>query len=142
MAFLKAQTPQLVDDKVQQLNNEISPQIDCKACGNCCKSLMINVSEEEASHVAAHLKLQRNDFDAQYIEKGSSATLLMNSIPCPFLKITQCSIYEHRFQGCREFPGLHVPGFNDRTFTTFMHYDRCPIIFNVVEHLKVALDFI
>ncbi len=103
---------------------------------------MINVSEEEASHVAAHLKLQRNDFDAQYIEKGSSATLLMNSIPCPFLKTTQCSIYEHRFQGCREFPGLHVPGFNDRTFTTFMHYDRCPIIFNVVEHLKVALDFI
>lgn len=142
ISFLKLQNTTLVDEKVQELNEVITPQIDCKDCGNCCKSLMINVTDAEANAVAAHLQLQRNDFDMQFIEKGSAGTLLINSIPCPFLNNTQCSIYEQRFQGCSEFPGLHVPGFSKRTFTTFMHYNRCPIIFNVVEHLKLALNFV
>ncbi|MDE3124766.1 MAG: YkgJ family cysteine cluster protein [Bacteroidota bacterium] len=102
---------------------------------------MINVTETEANTVATHLHMQRIDFDNTYIEKGNTDTLLINSIPCPFLQQNQCSIYEQRFQGCKEFPGLHVPGFTKRTFTTFMHYNRCPIIFNVVEYLKVALNF-
>ncbi|MBV9989122.1 MAG: hypothetical protein JO301_15695, partial [Chitinophagaceae bacterium] len=45
------------------------------------------------------------------------------------------------FAGCREFPALHVPGFRNRLFTTFMHYERCPIIFNVMEQLKDVIGF-
>jgi Fe-S-cluster containining protein len=62
-------------------------------------------------------------------------------MPCRFLADSSCTIYAHRFAGCREFPALDLPGFTQRYFTIQMHYDRCPIIFNVVEQLKKELHF-
>jgi uncharacterized protein len=129
-----------VDSLVQQLNNEISPKIDCTKCGNCCKTLMINVSEQEADHLSQHLQLNRTDFDEQYLEKGSNGMMLMNSIPCSFLSDNKCNVYEYRFEGCREFPAMHLPGFSKRLFTTLMHYGRCPIIFNIVEEMKEQIS--
>ncbi len=133
---LSALNNEAVDAMVFELNNEITPQINCIDCGNCCKSLMINVKAEEAENIALHLKISREKFDELYIEKGESGRMLVNQIPCHFLSNNACTIYEHRFEGCKEFPALHLPNFKKRLFTVFMHYDRCPIIFNVVEALK------
>ena len=118
-----------VDSKVLELNNTISPKIDCTQCGNCCKSLMIIVSEEEANELSTTLKQTRENFDNQYLEKGTSGMLLINTIPCTFLSENKCTVYDHRFAGCREFPAMHLPNFKQRLFTSFMHYHRCPIIF-------------
>jgi Fe-S-cluster containining protein len=139
-SFLKEHDSHEIDLAVYELNNNIAPKMDCTACGNCCKSLMVNINDEEADALSAHLQLSRENFDAKYIEKGSSM-MILNSIPCHFLNDNKCTVYEHRFAGCKEFPALHLPDFNKRLFTTFMHYDRCPIIFNVVEQLKDAMNF-
>lgn len=139
--FLFSSNSSEIDSLVSELNNTITPQIDCTTCGNCCKSLMIVVEEKEADNLSQHLNQSRENFDAQYIEKGSNGMMLMNTIPCNFLNDNKCTVYEHRFAGCKEFPAMHLPNFNDRLFTTFMHYNRCPIIFNVVEELKTATGF-
>lgn len=129
-----------VDELVLDLNNEISPQIDCTQCGNCCRSLMINVEKEDAERLAAHLNLPLESFENKYIERSSQGTLsVMNTIPCSFLHHNKCTVYEARPAECREFPGLHRPGFTARLFATFMHYGRCPIIYNVIEALKKKL---
>lgn len=101
---------------------------------------MINVSEQEANHLSNHLQLTRTDFDEHYLEKGSNGMMLMNSIPCSFLSDNKCTVYEYRFEGCREFPAMHLPGFSRRLFTTLMHYGRCPIIFNIVEEMKEQIS--
>ena len=139
--FLKEKPHQELDPLVHQLNDTIAPQINCTTCGNCCKSLMINVSEAEATRLSTYLGQDRETFDARYLEKGSNGMMLVNTIPCHFLDDNKCTIYEHRFEGCKEFPAMHLPHFRSRLFTTFMHYGRCPIIFNVVEGLKEALMF-
>ncbi len=101
---------------------------------------MINVTDEEADKLSHHLNESRTDFDNQYLEKGSSM-MVINAIPCHFLNGNKCSVYDNRFAGCREFPALHLPHFTKRLFTTFMHYNRCPIIYNVVEQLKTDTGF-
>ncbi|WP_295199882.1 YkgJ family cysteine cluster protein [Sediminibacterium sp.] len=121
---------------MHRLNKEITPRINCTDCGNCCRSLMINVSETEADRLSDHLNQPRIDFDKQYIEKGSNGMMIMNAVPCTFLNENKCTVYEYRFEGCREFPAMHLPGFSKRLFTTLMHYGRCPIIFNIVEEMK------
>jgi Fe-S-cluster containining protein len=141
IVFLKEKGHQEIDLLVQTLNQAVTARIDCTTCGNCCKSLMINVSEAEADRLSAHFRQDRPSFDAQYLEKGSNGMMLLNAIPCHFLVANKCTVYEHRFEGCREFPAMHLPHFKSRLFTTFMHYGRCPIIFNVVEQLKEALTF-
>ncbi len=139
--FLKQQNSAQVDKMVHTLNSTISAQIDCTQCGNCCRSLMINVEPAEANNVAAYLQILAADFKHAYIEESEQGQMVINTIPCHFLKQNKCSIYAHRFNECREFPHLHKPAFTSRLFGTFMHYGRCPIIFNVVEALKVDLSF-
>ena len=139
--FLQQVDSGQIDSKVLELNNTITPKIDCTRCGNCCKSLMITVSDEEANVLSSALNQTRENFDEQYLEKGSNGLMLINTIPCTFLSDNKCTVYENRFAGCREFPAMHLPNFKQRLFTSFMHYNRCPIIFNVIEELKDALLF-
>jgi uncharacterized protein len=139
--FLKKQAPELLDAEVQQLNTTITPQIDCTACGNCCKTLMINVTEAECTNVSKHLNQSVNAFKEQYIETSLQGAHIINTIPCHFLSDNKCTIYENRFTECRDFPHLDKPNFKERIFGTMMHYGRCPIIYNVVEALKETLSF-
>ena len=139
--YIKEFNDEDIDAKVQELDALISPSISCTDCGNCCKSLMVCLNEEEANNLSNHLKMDRPSFDLQYLEKGSNGIMIMNQMPCHFLQDNKCTVYEYRFEGCKEFPALHLPNFKRRIFTTFMHYDRCPIIFNVVEELKKAMKF-
>lgn len=139
--FLQALPPAEVDEKVFTIQQTITPQIDCQQCGNCCKTLMIQVTAAEADRVAAHVQQDSAAFTSAYLEKGIGEQMIMQSMPCTFLQNRSCSIYEHRFAGCREFPALHVPGFTSRFFTVAMHYGRCPIVFNTIEALKIECNF-
>jgi Fe-S-cluster containining protein len=142
-SFLKSHNSDEIDAAVFVLNENISPQIDCTVCGNCCRSLMINVEESDAVRMANALHISVDEFDEKYVEKSSTGSMrIMNKIPCHFLHDNKCAEYEARPNECREFPGLHQPNFNARLFATFMHYGRCPIIYNVVEALKEEMEFI
>lgn len=129
------------DRAVQLLDAEITPQIDCTACGNCCKTLMINVTRPEVEDLSQYLNMPVDELKERYIETSLQGDMIVNTIPCKFLSSTMCSIYEHRFAECREFPGLQRSGFVNRLFATFMHYGRCPIIYNVIEQLKIKTGF-
>ncbi|WP_147313947.1 YkgJ family cysteine cluster protein [Deminuibacter soli] len=140
--FVRALPSDEVDTLVLRLSNEVSPQIDCTTCGNCCRSLMVNITAPEVKALAAHLQTTEEDVKERYVECSSSGEIMvLNSIPCHFLKGNSCSIYEHRFTECREFPSFHQPHFQGRLFATFMHYGRCPIIYNVMEQMKQELGF-
>ncbi len=138
---LKQLNEEELDTEVQRLDALITPQISCTDCGNCCKGLMVNITAAEADKAAAGLHMSREAFDEKYVEKGSHELMIINSIPCHFLSDNKCTIYEYRFAGCKEFPALHLPQFNQRLFTVMMHYDRCPIIYNVMEELKNTTHF-
>lgn len=139
--FIKEKDSDEVDELVKELAAVVSPTISCTDCGNCCKSLMVCLNENEAAALSNHLQQSRKDFDEKYLEKGTNGMMIVNQMPCHFLANNKCTIYEYRFEGCKEFPALHLPNFKRRLFTTFMHYDRCPIIFNVVEQVKERMDF-
>ena len=140
-AFLKHKESGAIDNLVHNINTTIAPQIDCTACGRCCNILMVNITEQETIAVADHLQEPVASVKEKYIEESQMGQMIMNSMPCPFLGGKSCTIYEHRFTECREFPHLHRPHFTDRLFGTLIHYAMCPIIFNVVEELKVQSGF-
>jgi Fe-S-cluster containining protein len=142
--ILKNKNSDALDELVFHLNESVSSQIDCTQCGNCCRSLMINVDNKDTHRLATHLQISAEAFEGKYIEKSGEGTLaVMNAIPCKFLHENKCTVYEARPEECREFPGLHRRGFAARLFATFMHYGRCPIVYNVIEKLKmdVATSF-
>jgi uncharacterized protein len=139
--FIKHSDGEKIDALVQHLNQIIEPLIDCTACGACCKTLMINVKKEEAEKLSARLDISLAAFKEAYIEESQQGQLIINQMPCHFLEGTRCSVYENRFTECREFPHLGRENFKDRLFGTLVHYAMCPIIFNVVEALKIETGF-
>src|SRR6185369_3836565 len=97
---------------------------------------MINVTPGEVDVLAEAMQMSPAAIKEKYIEESQQGKLIMNAIPCNFLSGKKCSVYEHRFRECRDFPHLHKPGFLQRLPGTLMHYGRCPIIYNVIEALK------
>ncbi|MFM7710131.1 MAG: YkgJ family cysteine cluster protein [Ferruginibacter sp.] len=130
-----------LDNLTVSINNEVSPLIDCTACGACCRNLMIHVTPEENKRIADTLNMSKESFENQYVESGNAGTQIINAVPCHFLCDSKCRVYEHRYADCRAFPNLDQPRFKTRLFATLMHYGMCPIIFNVVEQLKIATNF-
>jgi len=130
-----------LDALVHTLNEQVSSAIDCTACGNCCRSLMINVEPGEPEILASHLNMTIPRLYEEFIEVSQQGKMIVNAIPCHFLSDNICTIYPQRFNECRQFPHLHKPGFVQRYPGTIMHYGRCPIIFNVIEKLKEALNY-
>jgi len=141
-SFLKKRDAASIDNLVFKINEIVEDKIDCTDCGACCNGLMINVTEPESERVAEHLLMSKNDFKEKYIEESLGGQLIINTIPCHFLNEKKCTIYENRFKECREFPHLNRPHFTDRLFGTLIHYSICPIIYNVVEQLKIETNFI
>jgi uncharacterized protein len=140
-SFLKMQDEDEVDAVVHQLNNEITPNIDCTTCGNCCKTLMISITPPERPFFSQHFNLSQEDANEQYLTQSADGDTIMNTMPCIFLADKKCTVYEQRFTDCREFPHLHKPGFTSRLFGMVMYYGICPIVFNVMEALKTRMGF-
>ncbi len=131
----------ILDDMVKELNTEIAPLIDCTACGACCRSLMINVTSPEIEIVAEHLNMPGEQFKREFVETSEQGQMIINTIPCHFLAENKCTVYEKRFNECREFPHLHKGNMKTRMFGLLIHYGMCPIIFNVLEVLKLRTGF-
>src|SRR5688572_32654195 len=73
------------DVLVHLVNESVSKQVDCTQCGNCCHSLMINVTEAETFKVARQLDLSPEKFKEKYIEESQGGIMIINTIPCHFL---------------------------------------------------------
>jgi Fe-S-cluster containining protein len=98
---------------------------ECQKCGHCCKSFkdeerglkglpLFEWEKEELEKVAKEKGIELNIevTDIIYDKKSNSYICLNFSLiqePCPFLKETQCSIYNKRPLICRAFPLVKSP---------------------------------
>lgn len=141
--FLKARRATAeTDSLVRQIAEEVSGQIDCMACANCCKKLMPAFTETEIDSLATHLDMNREAFVHTFLQfSAEEQTHFSLHSPCAFLKDNHCTIYALRPQSCRDYPNLHKPDFSYRMLGVLNNYGICPIVYNAVERLKVALAF-
>lgn len=128
-----------VDEKIHLLNENISTQIDCTACANCCKQLEPGLETGEIETLAAQKQLPAGIFREHYVAFDGEAQFLKTK-PCMFLDQCRCSIYAHRPAACAAYP--HLDG-KDMKYkrALWSNYAICPIVFNVVEELKKELRF-
>lgn len=139
-AFLKQQDPERVDKIVHRLNREVSEQIDCTTCGNCCMKLKPLVTDHDIDRLSTRLNLPGEQIKKDYTETEEGEQQFKH-LPCCFLKEKKCTVYENRPDDCRSYPHLHKDHFTSRLFQVIANYSICPIVFNVYERLKSELRF-
>lgn len=126
-----------LDAIVQETTDDVWGRIDCLTCGNCCKTLQIQVEEKDMKRLAKRLQMSLRDFAARYIAVADDGFKHFNTAPCPFLEAdNRCAVYEDRPQACRDFPYLRDRHFRSRTLSMIENTATCPIVFNVWEALK------
>lgn len=141
-SFLKGQDDDKVDKIVHDINKEIVEQIDCTKCGNCCQTLRPSVTKIEINTLAKIDKVSCEDYIEKYTDKEDFDNIrYLKDSPCKYLKYKKCSIYDSRPHDCESFPHIDKNCFNSRTLDMIENYAICPIIFNVLERLKVEFKF-
>ena len=89
-ASLKDDDSDMVDGIVHQLYEKVAAQIDCVACGNCCRNIRTVAKDE-----VLQLYLKKED-----IPKYKYAL----AFTCKHLEGNKCKIYTNRYEECRLFP--------------------------------------
>ncbi len=131
-----------LDSIVHGIFEEVYKEIDCTACGNCCRENLPALEEEDIERFSRGLGISPENFEERFLvknDKNYSEELIFNRKPCPFLKGNLCSQYELRPEACRSFPHLHKEGFVSRLIGVVENCELCPIVFNVYEQLKAEL---
>lgn len=130
-----------LDSIVHSINDDVSSQIDCTKCANCCKVFDSVLDEEDVIKLSSGLNLNKDEFKKAYLVESQEEKDCYNfiKVPCPFLKDNKCSVYENRPKDCQSFPHLHKEEFLTRLIGVIQNYSICPIVFNVYEQLKKEL---
>jgi Fe-S-cluster containining protein len=129
-----------LDNIVHKLNKEVTSQIDCTKCANCCKVIYPFLDEEDVTKFSLGLGVTIEEFKStSLIVSEEEDKYKFNSFPCPYLKENRCSNYINRPKDCESFPHLHKEEFWTRLMGVVEFYSICPIVFNVYERLKKEL---
>ena len=128
-----------IDEVVHRINDEVTAQIDCRECGNCCMKITPILDERDIDRLAKRLEIDKDSLIRKYLKKDKDRDLVFNSKPCPFLDGKSCSVYSSRPEACRSYPHLHKKDFNYRTLGILANTAICPIVFNVFERVKLEL---
>jgi hypothetical protein len=140
--FLKGQDDEKVDRIVKRLNERISSLIDCTKCGNCCNLLSPSLSELEIEKLAKLEGYTSSEYKNRYIEMDNINKIqLFNTKPCRYLKNKICTIYLNRPSECMSYPHTNKSNFTSRMFAMIDNYGICPIVFNIMEELKLEMGF-
>ena len=131
----------IVDKIFHKIVKEVEEQIDCTQCGNCCKELEPEVSEEEIHQLARLKEISVEAFKKIHIGiEPDTGIQFMKAKPCEFLKDKMCSIYPNRPSSCRDYPHLSHERSKFRIKRIMEQYIVCPIVFNSIEALKKQID--
>lgn len=127
-----------LDAIVHKHYEDVANQIDCCACGNCCREILPTLDDSDVNRLATALETTPDEIVAQYLNQNEDGDLTFNRRPCPFLRGNRCRCM-HRPDTCRSYPHLHKEEFVFRLAQAVSNCSVCPIVFNVFERLKAEL---
>ena len=97
-----------IDAIVHRLNRQVSAEIDCKKCANCCKQISPLFNQNDIKRFVRGLALRAEELKSSFLQKDEETGKYIFKVhPCPFLKDNLCTNYENRPADCRSFPHLH-----------------------------------
>lgn len=128
-----------IDAIVHKHYEDVSNQIDCCACGNCCRVALPTLEDDDVTRLAEGLKLSEEELTKRFLTRNENGDLTFNSKPCPLLSDKRCQAYEHRPATCKSYPHLQKNEFVYRLIQAVHNCSICPIVFNVFERLKKEL---
>ncbi len=126
-----------LDDAVHELHEEVSAEVDCLNCANCCRTLGPRITDKDIDRMARSLRMKPHEVVDTYLRIDEDNDYVFQSMPCPFLAgDNYCLIYEDRPKACREYPHTDRRKFHQIYSLSIRNAQTCPVVYQVIERLK------
>ena len=134
------------DRILRRIAEGVEEQIDCLACGNCCRVATAKVTERDVERLSKHLRQKPARFLAEFTEESAEEGVVLRrdkKTGCVFLSGNECTVYDARPESCQRFPHV-VRGNGSIVSRMWELIDRacyCPIVYNSLEAFKDEMAF-
>lgn len=133
---LKDKPPKNLDQKMQEIHDDVFKRVDCLSCANCCKTTGPLFTQKDIERLASVFRLKPQQFIEKYLRIDEDNDYVLQSVPCPFLSSDNyCMVYENRPKACREYPHTDRKKFYQINNLTLKNTLICPAAFEVVEQM-------
>ncbi|MGB7340976.1 MAG: YkgJ family cysteine cluster protein [Phototrophicaceae bacterium] len=146
MLYQLQEDDDLSEDAIDALANTIAQPIiaaiDCKACGNCCRNLDVQLGEDDLERLATGINISLDSIRTLVnVQDHDDPDIvgIFQAQPCSFLDGNLCTVYEHRPTSCRDYPQF-TPDFRWMLGWMIEGAHLCPIIYNVLDRMTQEVD--
>ena len=126
------------DALFRRLYQEVSREIDCTKCANCCIQRSPVLQAEDVERLSRRLGLEPREIEKKLLRREDDR-LLFSRQPCPLREGNLCSCYEDRPEDCRFYPHLDMPDRVSSLMGIICNADVCPIVYEVLERMIEVL---
>ncbi|MBC7903400.1 MAG: YkgJ family cysteine cluster protein [Gemmatimonadaceae bacterium] len=121
------------------LHDEAFENINCLECANCCRNFSPRFKTPDIKRISKVLQMKEGAFIEKYLRLDSDGDYVTKSSPCPFLgEDNMCGIYDSRPSDCHRFPYTDEDVLIDRPLITLKNSTFCPIVYFVLERLRIS----
>ncbi|GHU94629.1 Fe-S oxidoreductase [Clostridia bacterium] len=136
-----------LDAQFRQLHRELFADYDCCKCNNCCKAYPITLGHGEAAAIAEFFGQSKAEFIEEYLTENPDSDedegeYAFKSVPCSFLDETgRCRIQSCKPDVCKGYPYTDQPDRLSSMLSIIGSAEECPVVFEILERLKVMYRF-
>lgn len=132
--------PQVLDEWISNIHDEVFSKTNCLECANCCKTTSPIFINKDIERIATWLKIKPGDFTKKYLQIDNEGDYVLIQAPCPFLnKDNSCQIYEVRPRACKEYPHTNRKNFYQIINLTFKNKEICPAVDQILKKLSAQM---
>jgi Fe-S-cluster containining protein len=140
-AYLQQQVPpETIDAVAQQTYQEVSAQIDCTQCGQCCREVHPYLTTSEVALLTRGLAKEGRSMPTLRQDDETGQQVFCQK-PCPLLKDNRCTAYGLRPEDCRGYPHLDRPDFLGGSVGFIENYGTCPLVFHTYARMKTRFSY-
>lgn len=126
-----------LDRQMHALHEKYEEEIDCLACGNCCRSISPAMKDRDIERIAKYLRVKPSDILEKHMEIDDEGDYVFRSQPCPFIgQDNYCSVYPARPKACREYPHTDRIRQHQILNTSRKNIAVCPIVYAIFKELR------
>ena len=131
---LKKRKPKNLDEKFDEIHEEVFNEIDCLTCGNCSKTTSPMLFEKDIERLAGALKMRIGAFVETYLYLDTDGLYALKQTPCPFLGVDNyCSVYDARPKACREYPHTNQRKMHTLISLAEKNMSICPAVLEIIK---------